>query len=246
VGQKTHPKGFRLITTQKHLSNWFGNKLNYPNLVEEDFLIRNKIEKEFNDFLSISKIEINRIAQEKESSEYVNIKIHALYPRIKTTAKKVSLYFKENSDLKKSLGLDETDENLKALTSLILKRIIRKIVRELQIQTNKNYYISINFIRNPFEDAALTARFIADQLENRTPFKRVIKQAIKKIKNTHIKGVKIQVSGRLNGIEIARTEWKRDGRVPLHTLKANIDYNYHTAQTMYGVIGIKVWLFSGD
>lgn len=246
MGQKTHPKGFRLITTQKHLSNWFGNKLNYPNLVEEDFLIRNKIEKEFNDFLSISKIEINRIAQEKESSEYVNIKIHALYPRIKTTAKKVSLYFKENSDLKKSLGLDETDENLKALTSLILKRIIRKIVRELQIQTNKNYYISINFIRNPFEDAALTARFIADQLENRTPFKRVIKQAIKKIKNTHIKGVKIQVSGRLNGIEIARTEWKRDGRVPLHTLKANIDYNYHTAQTMYGVIGIKVWLFSGD
>jgi small subunit ribosomal protein S3 len=246
VGQKTHPKGFRLITTQKHLSNWFGNKLNYPNLVEEDFLIRNKIEKEFNDFLSISKIEINRIAHEKESSEYVNIKIHALYPRIKTTAKKVSLYFKENSDLKKSLGLDETDENLKALTSLILKRIIRKIVRELQIQTNKNYYISINFIRNPFEDAALTARFIADQLENRTPFKRVIKQAIKKIKNTHIKGIKIQVSGRLNGIEIARTEWKRDGRVPLHTLKANIDYNYHTAQTMYGVIGIKVWLFSGD
>lgn len=246
MGQKTHPKGFRLITTQKHLSNWFGNKLNYPNLVEEDFLIRNKIEKEFKDFLSISKIEINRIAQEKESSEYVNIKIHALYPRIKTTAKKVSLYFKENSDLKKSLGLDETDENLKALTSLILKRIIRKIVRELQIQTNKNYYISINFIRNPFEDAALTARFIADQLENRTPFKRVIKQAIKKIKNTHIKGVKIQVSGRLNGIEIARTEWKRDGRVPLHTLKANIDYNYHTAQTMYGVIGIKVWLFSGD
>jgi small subunit ribosomal protein S3 len=246
VGQKTHPKGFRLVTTQNHLSNWFNNKLNYSKLLEEDFLIRSKVEKDFKDFLSISKIEINRIAQDNENVEFVNIKIHALFPRIKTIYKKVSTYFNKNSDSKTLLGLNNTKGTLKSFTSLVLKRILRKRIRELQIQTNKNYYISINFIKNPFEDAALTARFIADELEKRTPFRRVIKQTIKKVKNTHIQGVKIQVSGRLNGIEIARTEWKRDGRVPLHTLKAKIDYNYHTAQTIYGVIGIKVWLFSGD
>ena len=71
-----------------------------------------------------------------------------------------------------------------------------------------------------------------------------MKQTIKKVQRTDKKGIKVQVSGRLNGIEIARSEWKRDGRVPLHTLNANIDYTHHIADTIYGVIGIKVWLFS--
>jgi small subunit ribosomal protein S3 len=107
----------------------------------------------------------------------------------------------------------------------------------------KNYYINIQFIKNPFEDATLIAKFIAEQLEKRTPFRRAIKLTIKKVQRTELKGVKVQVSGRLNGIEIARSEWKRDGRVPLHTLNAKIDYSYQRAETIYGTIGVKVWLF---
>jgi len=246
VGQKTHPKGFRLVTTQKHLSEWYSKKSLYPSLIEEDFFIRAKIEKVFSEFLSISKIEINRIQQETNEKEYVNITIHTLFPRAKDMYKKVTKFFNENmkNEEQKSLAiLNNSKGNLKRFTSLVLKRTIRNIIRLLQIKTGKNYYIGIKFIRNPFEDATLIAKFIADQLEKRVPFRRAVKQAIKKVQLTSLKGIKVQVSGRLNGTDIARSEWKRDGKIPLHTLKATIDYTHQRADTIYGVIGIKVWLF---
>lgn len=246
MGQKTHPKGFRLVTTQKHLSNWYSNKLNYSSLIEEDFFIRAKVNEKFDDFLSISKIEINRINQESEKNEYVNITIHALFPRSKEMYKKVNRYFQENaeSNSQKTLSLLQNSKgNLKRFTSFLLKRNIRSLIRYLQTKTNKNYYIAIKFIRNPFEDANLIAKFIADQLEKRVPFRRAVKQTIKKVSLTDMKGLKVQVSGRLNGIDIARSEWKREGKIPLHTLKADIDYTHQEADTIYGVIGIKVWLF---
>jgi len=246
VGQKTHPKGFRLVTTQDHLSKWYSNKLVYPSLIEEDFLIRSKADELFNEFLSISKIEINRISQDIDQKEYVNITIHALFPRAKDMYRKVTKYFTETTDgsnPKTVSLLNNSKGTLKRFTSLLLKRNIRNLIRLLQIRTNKNYFIAIKFIKNPFEDATLIAKFIADQLEKRIPFRRAVKQTIKKVQLTSLKGVKVQVSGRLNGIEIARSEWKRDGKVPLHTLRANIDYTHHEAETLYGIIGIKVWLF---
>jgi len=247
VGQKTHPKGFRLVTTQDHLSKWYSNKLVYPSLIEEDFLIRSKADKLFKEFLSISKIEINRISQDIDQKEYVNITIHALFPRAKDMYRKVTKYFTETTDgsnPKTVSLLNNSKGTLKRFTSLLLKRNIRNLIRLLQIRTNKNYFIAIKFIKNPFEDATLIAKFIADQLEKRIPFRRAVKQTIKKVQLTSLKGVKVQVSGRLNGIEIARSEWKRDGKVPLHTLRANIDYTHHEAETLYGIIGIKVWLFT--
>jgi small subunit ribosomal protein S3 len=253
VGQKTNPKGFRLITTEKHLSNWYSNKLVYPSLIEEDFLIRTKIDEVFKEFLSISKIEISRITQdttEKKSNdvqkEYVNVTINALFPRAKDMSRKVSKYFIEQTEnpSQKTLSiLNNTKGSLKRFTSLLLKRNIRNLIRILQIKTKKNYYIGIKFIKNPFEDATLIAKFIAEQLEKRIPFRRAVKLAIKKVQITEMKGIKIEVSGRLNGIDIARSEWKRDGKIPLHTLKAKIDYIHQKAQTVYGIIGIKVWLF---
>lgn len=249
MGQKTHPKGFRLITTQKHLSEWYSNKLIYSSLIEEDFFIREKIIKNFADYLSISKIEINRINQNIENKEYVNITIHALFPRAKEMYRKVAKYFIdniENSNAKTLSLLNNNKGSLKRFTSLLLKRTIRNLIRFLQLKTNKNYHISINFIKNPFEDATLIAKYIAEQLEKRTPFRRAVKQTIKKVQRTEMKGIKVEVSGRLNGIEMARSEWKRDGRVPLHTLKAKIDYTHQRAETIYGTIGIKVWLFSGE
>jgi small subunit ribosomal protein S3 len=249
VGQKTHPKAFRLVTTQKHLSEWYSNKFSYPSLIKEDYLIREKINKNFGEFLSLSKIEINRISQDNIGKEYVNIIVHALFPRSKEMYRKVSKYFTENIEnpgAKTLSVLNNTKGNLKKFTSLLLKRNIRNLVRFFQIKTNKDYFITIKFIRNPFEDAVLIAKYIAEQLEKRTPFRRAVKQTIRKVQKTEMKGIKIQVSGRLNGVDIARSEWKRDGRVPLHTLRAKIDYTHQRAETIYGVIGIKVWLFSRE
>ena len=255
MGQKTNPKGFRLITTQRHLSEWYSTKRNYPTLLEEDFLIRQKTAEFLEEFLSIAKIEIHRISpEENEKQEYVTITIHSLFPRAKEMYRKVSKYFGETSKTSPSGDskggkavslLNNSKGNLKRFTTLLLKRTIRQLVRFLQMKTNKNYSVNLEFIKNPFEDATLIAKFIGEQLEKRTPFRRAVKQTIKKVQRTSMKGVKVQVSGRLNGIEIARSEWKRDGQIPLHTLKADIDYTHQTAYTVYGIIGIKVWLLKG-
>ena len=95
-------------------------------------------------------------------------------------------------------------------------------------------------------DAALIGEYIAQQLERRVSFRRVVRQAMQRAQKAGIEGIKIQVSGRLNGAEIARPEWTREGRVPLHTLRADIDYAYCTASTIYGTLGIKVWVFKGE
>lgn len=95
-------------------------------------------------------------------------------------------------------------------------------------------------------EAALVAEYIIQQLERRVSFRRVVRQAIQRAQRAGIEGIKIQVSGRLNGAEIARTEWTREGRVPLHTLRADVDYAYTTAQTTYGILGVKVWIFKGE
>lgn len=95
-------------------------------------------------------------------------------------------------------------------------------------------------------DAGLIAEYIAQQLERRVSFRRVVRQAIQRAQRAGVQGIKVQVSGRLNGAEIARTEWTREGRVPLHTLRADIDYAYRTAKTIYGILGIKVWIFKGE
>ncbi len=249
MGQKTHPKGFRLVTTQKHSSEWYSSKQNYPQLIEDDFFIRQKIEEIFNEFLTISNIKINRIDQHLENKEYVNITIYALFPRAKEMYRKITKYFIETNEKqspKVLTILNSPKKNLKRFTTILLKRNIKNLIRLFQIKLKKNHHINIKFIKNPFEDATLIAKFISQQLEKRTPFRRAIKQTIKKVQRTEMQGIKVEVSGRLNGIEIARSEWKRDGKVPLHTLRAKIDYAYHRAETIYGTIGIKVWLFSGE
>lgn len=111
-----------------------------------------------------------------------------------------------------------------------------------------NRQIRINVVEVPQVDANayLIAEYIAGQLERRVSFRRVVRQAIQRAQRAGIQGIRIQVSGRLNGAEIARTEWTREGRVPLHTLRADIDYAYCTAKTIYGILGVKVWVFKGE
>ena len=101
-------------------------------------------------------------------------------------------------------------------------------------------------MRKPELDAKLVADSITSQLERRVMFRRAMKRAVQNAMRLGAKGIKVEVSGRLGGAEIARTEWYREGRVPLHTLRADIDYNTSEAHTTYGVIGVKVWIFKGE
>ena len=107
-------------------------------------------------------------------------------------------------------------------------------------------HINIEEIRKPELDAQLVAESVAQQLERRIMFRRAMKRAVQNTMRLGAQGVKINVAGRLNGAEIARTEWYREGRVPLHTLRADIDYGFAEASTTYGIIGVKVWIFKGE
>lgn len=111
---------------------------------------------------------------------------------------------------------------------------------------NRQIRINVIEVARVDADAGLIAEYIAQQLERRVSFRRVVRQAIQRAQRAEVQGIKVQVSGRLNGAEIARTEWTREGRVPLHTLRADIDYAYRTAKTVYGILGVKVWIFKGE
>ncbi len=106
--------------------------------------------------------------------------------------------------------------------------------------------INISEVRKPELDAQLVAEGIAQQLERRVMFRRAMKRAVTNTMRVGAEGIKVKVGGRLNGAEIARSEWYREGRVPLHTLRADIDYGFAEANTTYGVIGVKVWIFKGE
>ncbi len=123
---------------------------------------------------------------------------------------------------------------------------IESLKGDLQRLLGVPVHVNIEEIRRPETDAQLIADSIAQQLEKRIMFRRAMKRAMQNAMRLGAQGVKIQSAGRLNGIEIARTEWYREGRVPLHTLRANIDYGTAEAHTTYGIIGIKVWVYKGD
>ncbi len=126
-----------------------------------------------------------------------------------------------------------------------IERIRRKIAPMIGVNLN-NIKINIAEIRKPELDAQLVAESVAQQLERRVMFRRAMKRVLTNTMRLGAQGVKISVSGRLNGAEIARREWYHDGRVPLHTLRADIDYGVAEAHTTYGVIGIKVWICNGE
>lgn len=123
---------------------------------------------------------------------------------------------------------------------------IENLKADLQRLMGVPVHVNIEEIRKPETDAQLIADSIAQQLEKRIMFRRAMKRAMQNAMRLGAQGVKIMSAGRLNGIEIARTEWYREGRVPLHTLRAIIDYGTAEAQTTYGIIGIKVWVYKGD
>jgi len=218
LGQKVHPLGFRLVTTQKHRSVWFSEFSNYPNFLQEDSLIREYLETKSTE-AGISRIEIKR----NGIGNKIEVEIYSARPGILVG----------NS----GNGLSE-----------IYKKL-RKIISQEKFSvknTNKTIIVNIIELTTPDAEAALIGDFIVSQLEKRVAFRRAIRQAIKRTQVAKVAGIKVQISGRLNGAEMARSEWIREGRVPLHTLRANIDYADKRANTIYGVLGVKVWLFKGE
>ena len=216
MGQKVHPVGFRLGVTKTWESNWFARR-GYGEQLHEDIRIRRFIkEKLFH--AGIARIEIERAAKR------VKINIHTARPGI-------------------IIGRKGTE--------------VDKLKAELEAMTKKQVFVNIIEIRRAELDAQLVAENVALQLERRIAFRRAMKKAVtsalrlgaaaaRQIAAGAAKGIRITCSGRLGGAEMARTEWYREGRVPLHTLRADIDYGAATSRTTYGAIGVKVWLFKGE
>lgn len=232
MGQKVNPLCFRLGVTQRHRSQWFAKKIDYAQLVMEDHFLRRLITHQFPK-AGILSISIQR------RGEKLDIEIVVMQPRVFT------LYGGQNLEKLR----EEWSEKI-----LQRRRRAREINSDLSTTATPTspsegevVELSIHLIKvkNPTTSAPAIAASLVSQLEDRIPFRRAMKSLLKRATYDQVKGIKIQVSGRLNGAEIARTEWLRKGRVPLQTLRAQLDYSHTTAQTKYGLLGIKVWVFEG-
>ncbi|MDO4539895.1 MAG: 30S ribosomal protein S3 [Syntrophomonadaceae bacterium] len=205
MGQKVHPKGFRIGIIRDWDSNWYADR-DYTDLLHEDYKIRTLIKERFY-AAGVSKVEIQR------TGNRVRVTIHTAKPGIVI-----------------GRGGQEVEN---------LKQTLNKL-------TGKAVNINIQEIKKPELDAQIVAEGVAQQLEKRVSFRRAMKQSVQRTIRMGGVGMKIAISGRLGGAEIARTEWYSEGKVPLHTLRADIDYGFAEANTTYGKIGIKVWINRGE
>jgi len=218
MGQKIRPNSFRTGITKGWLTNWFSKKSNFKTLLEEDILIR-KIIKE-----KIGNAGIDKISIEKTGNNY-KIFIKASRPGLI-----IGRGGKGVEELTKFL-----ENNLKKLRKE--KGFLEPISLSLNIEELKRQEVSANVI----------AQNIAWNLEKRMPYRRTIKKCLDQmLQNKEVQGAKIMVKGRLNGAEIARDQHLEKGKLPLQTLRANIDYGTATAFTTYGTIGIKIWIYKGE
>ena len=240
MGQKIHPLGFRLGITQKHSSQWFARRRNYSQFLLEDHFLRRYIFTSFPDAGIIS-IGVNR------KIHSIRIEISSARPRVLLGAAGSGLESLRQElvkELKKYRYTNKYRNNVRALG------VTPTMVTEGEDRGNESISARISIhltkLNNPNSSAAFLGDFIVEQLEKRIPFRRVLKQAVQRAQRVPVKGIKVQVSGRLNGAEIARSEWVRKGQVPLHTLRAKMEYDSRTAKTIYGLLGIKVWIFQGD
>ena len=206
MGQKTHPKGFRVGIIEPWESTWHAKRKDYPEFVAEDAKLRKYIKKRLY-AAGISKILIARKAQN------TTVTVVTAKPGIVVG--------------RGGQGIEE----LKVETSKYLgKPVIINVVEVARIDA----------------DAQLVAEAIAQQLEKRVAFRRAMKQAMQRTMRSGVQGIKVMVSGRLGGAEIARSEWAKEGRIPLQTLRADVDYGFAEADTIMGKIGVKVWIFKGN
>jgi small subunit ribosomal protein S3 len=205
LGQKVHPKGFRLVVNKDWNSRWFATK-EFAHFLQEDKEIRTFLKGKLYE-AGIARIEIERAANKAK------ILIFTARPGI---------------------VIGKKGAQIEALKKELEKRIQREVILDIQE------------VRKPETEAQLVAENVASQLERRVAFRRAMKKAVSSSRKFGVKGIKIHCAGRLGGAEMARSEWYREGRVPLHTLRAVIDYGFAEAATTYGIIGVKVIIFKGE
>ena len=206
MGQKTHPRGFRLGIVAPWKSRWYAER-NFPALLVEDETIRKYLNQRLG-HASISEIEIER------KPGKVVVTVHTARPGV-------------------VIGKGGTE--------------VDKLRDELgRLSGGSEVAINVEEVKRPEVNAQLIADSIAHQIVQRVSFRRAMKRAVQNAMRSGAEGIKVQVAGRLNGAEIARTEMYKEGRIPLQTLRADIDYAQSTARTTYGTIGVKVWVFKGE
>nr|YP_009742384.1 ribosomal protein S3 [Zabelia dielsii]QID90479.1 ribosomal protein S3 [Zabelia dielsii] len=222
MGQKINPLGFRLGTTQSHHSLWFAQPKNYSEGLQEDQKLRNSIKNYVQKNMRIaSGVEgIARIEIQKRI-DLIQVIIYMGFPKLLIESR--------------PRGIEELQMNLQ---------------EELQMNLQKEFYcvnrklnIAITRIAKPYGNPNILAEFIAGQLKNRVSFRKAMKKVIELTEQADTKGIQVQIAGRIDGKEIARVEWIREGRVPLQTIRAKIDYCSYTVRTIHGVLGIKIWIF---
>nr|YP_009028423.1 ribosomal protein S3 [Hirtella physophora]YP_009264397.1 ribosomal protein S3 [Hirtella macrosepala]AHX81144.1 ribosomal protein S3 [Hirtella physophora]ANJ18599.1 ribosomal protein S3 [Hirtella macrosepala] len=214
MGQKINPLGFRLGTTQEHHSIWFAQPKNYSEGLQEDQRIRNYITKYVKKNIKNSSI-IEGISriEIQKQIDIIRVIIYMGFPKLLIEGR--------------SKKIEELQINIQNELNCI----------------NRKINIAITRIENPYGHPNILAEFIAGQLKNRVSFRKAMKKAIELTEQTNTKGIQVQIAGRLDGKEIARAEWVREGRVPLQTIRAKIDYCSYGVRTIYGVLGIKIWIF---
>ncbi|RHN66726.1 putative ribosomal protein S3 [Medicago truncatula] len=210
MGQKIHPLGFRLGTTQNHDSIWFAQPRNYSENLKEDKIIQDCIKNYIQKTPGVEGIGRIKI---KKTIDQIQVIIYMVLPTLLTEGK--------------PRRIEELQTNV--------QKKLNCVTRKINITSTR--------IPNAYSDPNILAEFIAGQLKNRISFRKAIKKAIELAEQAGTKGVQVQIAGRIDGKEIARVEWIREGRVPLQTIRAKIDYCSYPVRTIYGVLGIKVWIF---
>nr|AWH03846.1 ribosomal protein S3 [Asclepias aff. puberula ShS-2018]AWH05343.1 ribosomal protein S3 [Asclepias californica subsp. californica]AWH07081.1 ribosomal protein S3 [Asclepias labriformis]AWH07239.1 ribosomal protein S3 [Asclepias lemmonii]AWH10239.1 ribosomal protein S3 [Asclepias variegata]AWH10318.1 ribosomal protein S3 [Asclepias vestita subsp. parishii] len=214
MGQKINPLGFRLGTTQVHHSLWFAQPKNYLEGLQEDQKIRDCIK---------NYVQKNM----KKNSGLDGITRIEIQKRIDLIQVIIFMGFPKLLLESRPRGVEELQTTLQ---------------KEFNCM-NRKLNIAIKRIPKPYGNPKILAEFIARQLKNRVSFRKAMKKAIELTGQADTKGIKVQIAGRIDGKEIARVEWIREGRVPLQTIRAKIDYCSYTVRTIHGVLGIKIWIF---
>nr|UKO32894.1 ribosomal protein S3 [Clematoclethra scandens subsp. actinidioides] len=215
MGQKINPLGFRLGTTQDHHSLWFAQPKNYSEGLEEDKKIRDCIKNYVQKNMRTSSgIEGIACIKIQKRIDLIQIIIYMAFPKLLIESR--------------PRGIEELQINLQKEFNCI----------------NRKLNIAITPIAKPYGNPNILAEFIAVQLKNRVSVAKAMKKAIElTTKKADTKGIRVQIAGRINGKEIARVEGTKKGRVPLQTIRAKIDYCSYAVRTIYGVLGIKIWIF---
>nr|YP_009308770.1 ribosomal protein S3 [Aconitum monanthum]AOS86371.1 ribosomal protein S3 [Aconitum monanthum] len=217
MGQKINPLGFRLGTTQSHHSVWFAQPKSYSEGLQEDKKIQDCIKNYVKKNMKISSgVEGIACIKIQKRIDLIQVIIYMGFPKLLI----------EGSPR----GIEELQSNVQKEFNSV----------------NRKLNIAITRVAKPYGQPNILAEFIGGQLKNRVSFRKAIKKAIELTEQADTKGIQVQIAGRIDGKEIARVEWIREGRVPLQTIRAKIDYCSYTVRTIYGALGIKIWIFTDE